>query len=346
MTTTEEQLQYDDETAVNKLKKQHHSGKDPLIAHHLNALAKSSVSCHDYADALKHHRDALSILDWNRCNALLFDDNRLSREYALDMALTLNNIGDVMRRKNDFVGSAKSYKECLDLFLESLIDSGIKLKMLLNELEQQQGYDGNNGAVLDDVDCVEVGNALYGHSEYVRCVAGIKKLLREIQFAKFVSHSASSRRRRRINNHRAVENNLKKAVESLSMSSGEDLSMLKEAKPSLQRLITPETEPNIPSLSHRAVTSVDDDQNRYDGISTLIAPVEKALVIALKRFPAPKTVAAEQSRVDDQDSVQGSAQQDETLSKLLLTNVSLLEKGTKSPRSVRGVNDSIGVHLS
>ena len=103
---------------------------DPLVARHLNSLAESSSIY--LAEALQYRRDALSILDWNRCNDLLFDNHSSSREYALEMAITLRGIGDTMRRMNDFVGSAEAYKECLDLFLEGLIDNGIALKTRLN----------------------------------------------------------------------------------------------------------------------------------------------------------------------------------------------------------------------
>eukprot|EP00577_Skeletonema_sp_RCC1716_P024634 CAMPEP_0113390322 /NCGR_PEP_ID=MMETSP0013_2-20120614/10103_1 /TAXON_ID=2843 ORGANISM="Skeletonema costatum, Strain 1716" /NCGR_SAMPLE_ID=MMETSP0013_2 /ASSEMBLY_ACC=CAM_ASM_000158 /LENGTH=123 /DNA_ID=CAMNT_0000273467 /DNA_START=64 /DNA_END=432 /DNA_ORIENTATION=+ /assembly_acc=CAM_ASM_000158 len=120
---------------------------DPLVARHLNTLG---LSCHghDDAEALQYHRDALQILEWNKCNTLLFEKMELSREYALEMAITLSNIGDAMRRGNDFVGAAEAYKECLDLFLEGLIDNGIMLKTKLNEIEQQQGCDGGSYATV------------------------------------------------------------------------------------------------------------------------------------------------------------------------------------------------------
>ncbi len=281
-----------------QLNKKQHGGTNPLVARHINTLG---LSCHDDAEALQYHRDALSILDWNKCIALLFDDHLLSKEYAMDMAITLSYMGDVMRRLNDFVGAAESYKECLDLFLEGLIDNGIILKMKLNEIEQQ-GNDGNDGTVLDDdVDVVAVGKTLHDHPEYARSVAGINTLLREIQCAKFVSHSASSRRRRRMSKHRAMEANLKKAVESLSMAAEttpiEKISLTQPAKLSLKRSVsTPDFEPEKPSLLRRAATSAD-DHDKYNDISTRIAPAETALVNALKRFPAPKIVSVELAAV-------------------------------------------------
>lgn len=311
---------------------------DPLVAHHLNSLAESSSRCQEDAEALQYRRDALSILDWNRCNALLFDNQSSSREYALEMAITLRGIGDTMRRVNDFVGSAEAYKECLDLFLEGLIDNGIALKTRLNELEQQPDYDGNDGAVLDadaDVDCAAVGKALHAHPEYASSVAGISDLLREIQYAKFVSHSASSRRRRRMNQRRAVDNNMKRALESLSMSTEEkhpikDINFLEQAtKPSLKRSTSmPETELSTkPRLIRRAVTSTD-DFNRYDNISILLEPVEKALVVALKRFPAPTSSENAQSAEEAKPSSDKDSQK-----------LPFVANGTKSPRSVGKVYD-------
>jgi hypothetical protein len=239
---------------------------------------------------------------------------------------------------NDFVGSAEAYKECLDLFLEGLIDNGIALKTRLNELELQPDYDGNNGAVLDadtDVDLFAVGEALHGHPEYASSVAGISDLLREIQYAKFVSHSASSRRRRRMNQRRAADNNMKRALESLSMSTEEehpikDISVLEQVtKPSLKRSTSmPDTElSSKPSLIRRAVTSTDDFNNRYDDISTFLEPVEKALVVALKRFPAPPSVENAESAEEAKPSSDKDSQ------KLPFAN------GTKSPRSVGKVYD-------
>ena len=306
---------------------------DPLVARHLNSLAESSLN----SEALQYRRDALSILDWNRCNDLLFDNHSSSREYALEMAITLRGIGDTMRRMNDFVGSAEAYKECLDLFLEGLIDNGISLKTRLNELELQPDYDGNNGAVLDadtDVDCAAVGKALHENPEYASSVAGISNLLREIQYAKFVSHSASSRRRRRMNQRRAVDKNMKRALESLSMSTEEkhpikDINVLEQVtKPSLKRATSmPDTElSSKPSLIRRAVTSTD-DFNRYDDISILLEPVEKALIVALKRFPAPTSVENAESAKEAKPTSDKDSQ------KLPLAN------GTKSPRSVGKVYD-------
>ena len=146
-----------------------------------------------------------------------------------------------------------------------------------------------------------------------------------------------------MNQHRAVELNLKAAVESLSMSPEEkiptqDISVLKQvAKPSLKRSVSmPDTElQKKPSLLRRAATSID-NFSRYDDISTLIAPFEKALMVALKRFPvpvAPKAVSADASRTSDQDSEQDSEQADEAYSKLPFA------QGTKSPRSVGRVYD-------
>mmetsp|Transcript_20458 Transcript_20458/g.29291 ORF Transcript_20458/g.29291 Transcript_20458/m.29291 type:complete len:333 (+) Transcript_20458:38-1036(+) len=282
---------------------------DPLLARHYNTLG---ISCHgqDDAEALQYHQDALKILDWNKCNALLFEKHVLYKDYALEMAVTLSYIGDVMRRVNDFIGAAKAYKECLDLFLEGLIDNGITLKTRLNEIEQQPGYAGGSyGASMDDVDFISVGKTLHEHSEYARIVDGINTLLREIQCAKFVSHSASSRRRRRMSEIRKTEANLKKAVESLSTGSETAPILKSQARPSLKRSISvPAVELKRPSMIRRSVTSIDDDQDKYVGISSWIAPAEKALVIALKRFPAPKTVPDVPSHAKTWDATPASGE--------------------------------------
>mmetsp|Transcript_15778 Transcript_15778/g.25922 ORF Transcript_15778/g.25922 Transcript_15778/m.25922 type:complete len:341 (+) Transcript_15778:135-1157(+) len=288
---------------------------DPLVARYNNTLG---LSCHghDDAEALHHHHDALSIFEWNKCNALLFEKHDLYRDYALEMAITLSHIGDVMRRLNDFVGAARAYKECLDLFLEGLIDNGMMLKTRLNEIERQQGIGGESsyaaisyGALMDDVDFVTVGKTLHEHADYARIVAGVNTLLREIQCAKFVSHSASSRRRRRMSKLRATEENLKKAVESLSMETTpiEKLPLTSQAKPSLKRSVsTPGISRERPSVIRRSFTSIGDGLEKYDGISTRIAPIEEALVIALKRFPAPKTVPDDPSYSNAQDATQAA----------------------------------------
>lgn len=284
---------------------------DPLVAKHLNTLA---LECDDDALKLEYHRDALKILDMNKCCALLFDKKESSREYALEMAITLSNVGDTTRRMNDFVASAEAYKECFDLFLESLIDDGIILKTKLNEMEQGQGHDCLccDGTISDDLNLIAVSKALHDHPEYSRAVAGVHTLLREIQCAKFVSHSASSRRRRRMSKLRVTEANLKKAVESLSLTvdtpSIEGVLPTKQAKPSFKRSSsTPVSNLKRPPSIRRAITSADDNDVRYRDIATRIEPAEKALVIALKRFPAPKIV--HDDNPSNEDKVQSTRQQ-------------------------------------
>lgn len=311
---------------------------DPLLARHYNTLG---LSCHgqDDAEALQYHQDALKILDWNKCNALLFEKHDLYKDYALEMAVTLSNIGDVMRRVNDFIGAAKAYKECLDLFLEGLIDNGINLKTRLNEIEQQPGYEvGSYGASMDDVDFIAVGKTLHEHSEYARIVDGVNTLLREIQCAKFVSHSASSRRRRRMSEIRKTEANLKKAVESLSMGSETTPILKSQAKPSLKRSmsVSAAVELKRPGIIRRSVTSIDDDKDKYVGISSWIAPAEKALVIALKRFPAPKTVPDVPSQSKTWDATPASGER--VKSPLRHPWSQQTHSDSRSPRSVERID--------
>ena len=305
---------------------------DPLVAKHLNTLA---LECDDVALKLEYHRDALKIFDMNKCYALLFDKQEFSRECALEMAITLSNIGDATRKMNDFVASAEAYKECFDLFLEGLIDDGIMLKTKLNQMEQEQGYDGHcDGAISEGLDLAAVSKALHDHPEYSRAVAGVHTLLREIQCAKFVSHSASSRRRRRMSKLRVTEANLKKAVESLSLTvdtpSIEKVLPTKQAKPSFKRSSsTPVSKLKRPPSIRRAITSVDDNDVRYRDIATRIEPAEKALVSALKRFPSPKIVYDDDPSSSDQDKVQSTRRQDKS-SKLKRSS----SNASYAPRSV------------
>lgn len=111
------------------------------------------------------------------------------------------------------------YKDCLDKWLEGLIDGGGALKRQLLESEYKEGS-GCHEAVLKRVDRVKIGRILCLHAEFRTTVRDISQLFREIQCMKFVGqNSASSRRRRRRAQQAALERNLSKAVESLTMSS-------------------------------------------------------------------------------------------------------------------------------
>ena len=137
---------------------------------------------------------------------------------------------------------------------------------------------------------------------------------------------------------RATEENLKKAVESLSIASEtapiDKLSLTRLAKPSLKRSVsTPGIELDRPSLIRRSATSIGDDLNKYEDISTRIAPAEEALVRALKRFPAPKTaVPNDPSHQHVLDVIQAAAVQ------LKSPPRSPANDDSHSPRSVERVD--------
>ena len=105
---------------IRRLKEQYGS-ESPAAAAQLNSLGVVLQRHGDIRTALQYHQEALAILEWNRCNALLYDFAEKSKEYAVDMAITLRNIGNILREKNNFVGAAgtspKSWHELSMLHL-------------------------------------------------------------------------------------------------------------------------------------------------------------------------------------------------------------------------------------
>ena len=104
---------------------------------------------------------------------------------------------------------AEAYKECLDNFLEGLIEGGDLLKRKLLECE----YDRDSvsyQAALDGVDRDAIGNILCEDQAFREAVRDISQLFSEIQCIKFVGgkNAASSRRRRRMAQYAAREENL------------------------------------------------------------------------------------------------------------------------------------------
>ena len=236
--------------------KQEYGASNPKIAEHLNSLGLRHYHGHnDTFAALQCHQEALKILDWNKCDALLFDRIEESQQYAVDMAVTLSDIGNVLREMNDFVGSAGAYRKCLDLFLEGLIEGGGSLKMKLGEINEFEAkeyefsktmsYPNNNSdssdeegqhqhqhphhqpltyeeqeaIALEGVNREEIGPILARHPGYRSAVRGISHLLREMQYVKFIAqNAASSRRRRRMHQNAAAVTNIQKAIASLNFS--------------------------------------------------------------------------------------------------------------------------------
>ena len=237
--------------------KQEYGPSDPKIAEHLNSLGlRHFHGCGDTTSALQCHKEALSILEWNKCNALLFDRVEESKAHAVEMAVTLSDIGNVMREMNDFIGAASAYKECLDFFLEGLVEEGGAIKRQIAEIENLDHDDDEFDdasfikrldAELEGVDREEIGATLARHPGFRSAVRGISHLLREMQYVKFVAqNAASSRRRRRMTQNAASIANLKSAIASLNFSLSdssrslnhegeaerEDLSTLKRPLPS------------------------------------------------------------------------------------------------------------------
>ncbi len=102
---------------------------------------------------------------------------------------------------------------------------------------------------------------------------------------------------------------------------------------SLKRSVsTPGISPERPSLIRRSVTSIDDDLDKYDGISTRIAPAEEALVMALKRFPAPKSVPDDPSHSNALGATQAAGIQFKTPPRSPAND-------SHSPRSVERVEE-------
>ena len=100
------------------------------------------------------------------------------------------------------------YKECLDLFLEGVVDNGGALKRKLLECEYRKDQiDWEN--TLSTVDRKSIGRILSLQPEFRLAVHEISQLFQEMQVVKFVGQNpASSKRRRRMNQQAAREENL------------------------------------------------------------------------------------------------------------------------------------------
>ena len=214
------------------------------------------------------------------------------------------------------------YKECLDTFLEALIDGGGGLKRRLLQCEYKKDKSSYH-AVLHQVDRKAIGRILCLNPEFRATVREIAQLFHEMQCVKFVGqNAASSRRRRRMVQYAAMEANLKNAVESLSMettptsespvssndvvdlhqdhkltrtlSSSEVTGGTSDSETWLKRFWEKEvgrfSRPR--PLSRRSVTS-EEECDHYKRLSEMIIPAEDSLVTALKRFPLPASVVGD-----------------------------------------------------
>mmetsp|Transcript_16520 Transcript_16520/g.21209 ORF Transcript_16520/g.21209 Transcript_16520/m.21209 type:complete len:386 (-) Transcript_16520:97-1254(-) len=304
---------------IGRLKAQYGSN-GPAVAEQLNSIGTELLGRGETRKALKLHQEALTILEWNKCNALLYDFVDKSKELAIDMALTLRKIGNLLREMNDFVGAAEVYKECLDTFLEGLIEGGGALKRKLLEAEYKKDSE-HSEAILEQVDRKAIGNTLCRNPDFRVTVREVSQLFVEMQCVKFVGQTAaSSRRRRRMSQHSTMEKNLTKAVESLTVESSMTNSMTsphpkrscteeRSSRPQIFRSMSMSSEMSETTtaseawmecfyekemgrfsrprpLSRRLVTSDD----HYKQLSKMIVPGEKSLATAIRRFPLPASI--------------------------------------------------------
>ena len=221
---------------------------------------------------------------------------------------------------------AEVYKECLDLFLEGLVDNGGIIKRKLLECEYKKASD--NYQPLDQVDRKRIGRILCLHPVFPLLIQDISQLFNEMSVVKFVGlNAASSKRRRRKRFNSAMEENLKHAVESLTMSSDTD-----EKSPNKKRKQDDSTSENEtwmnnfwekemgrfkrprPLTSSVSLSGVISPTEHYKELSNAIVPAEDILHIALNRFPLPDSVLggpkAYQKSVDPQKSNGGSFDSD------------------------------------
>ena len=101
---------------VQKLKQQYGANSSEA-AEQLKSMARDLQRSGDTRTALRYHQEALTILEWNKSNALLYDFVEKSREYALEMAVTLHSIGNVLRETNNFVGAAGTYVQDIVIYM-------------------------------------------------------------------------------------------------------------------------------------------------------------------------------------------------------------------------------------
>lgn len=260
--------------------------------------------------------------------------------------------------------TAEIYKESLDLFLEGLVENGgvLKRKLLESEYRHKKGS-SDNYKVLEGVDRKQIGRVLCLHPTFRLLVKDISQLFGEMQVVKFVGTSAaSSKRRRRMQQNKARDENLKHAIESLSMLSSLDASptsTLEKAKPKnspKKRDIDSISSSSIssdddeydetswmkgfyekeagrfnrprPPLS-RSMSLTEDEQNKhYHSLSQIILPAEEILHVAINRFPLPDCVVGDVKSLQRDNSACGSFDS---------VKFSPLDKDSESPKSVRDI---------
>ena len=89
----------------------------PETAEQLISIGDELTGKGNQTAALSCYQEAMSILDYKRSNSLLYDFETKSKEYAVDMAVTMRKIGNLLREKNEFVGAAGKYCKCISFYL-------------------------------------------------------------------------------------------------------------------------------------------------------------------------------------------------------------------------------------
>jgi len=251
------------------------------------------------------------------------------------------------------------------MFLEGLVDNGgvLKRKLLESEYKHKKGS-SDNYKVLEGVDRKQIGRVLSLHPTFRLLVNDISQLFGEMQVVKFVGTSAaSSKRRRRMQQNKARDENLKHAIESLSMLSSpttSPTSTLEKAKPknspkkrdfdslsSSSSISSDDDEYDEtswmkgfyekeagrfnrprPPLS-RSMSMTEDEQNKhYHSLSQIILPAEEILHVAINRFPLPDCVVGDVKSLQRDNSACGSFDS---------VKCSPLGKDSESPKSVRDI---------
>jgi len=301
---------------IGRLKAQYGSN-GPAVAEQLNSIGTELLGRGETRKALKLHQEALTILEWNKCNALLYDFVDKSKELAIDMALTLRKIGNLLREMNDFVGAAEVYKECLDTFLEGLIEGGGSLKRKLLEAEYKKDSE-HSEAILEQVDRKAIGNTLCRNPDFRVTVREVSQLFVEMQCVKFVGQTAaSSRRRRRMSQHSTMEKNLTKAAESLSVTNSTSKRSCSEETGSVPPIFGSMSMSSDRSTSETVKASeawmecfwekemgrfsrprplprrLETSEDHYKQLSRMIVPGEKSLATAIRRFPLPTSITGD-----------------------------------------------------
>ena len=253
------------------------------------------------------------------------------------------------------------------MFLEGLVDNGgvLKRKLLESEYKHKKGS-RDNYKVLEGVDRKKIGRILSLHPIFRLLVNDISQLFGEMQVVKFVGTSAaSSKRRRRMQQNKARDENLKHAIESLSMLSSptaSPTSTLEKAKPkkspkkrefdsissSSSSISSDDDEYDEtswmkdfyekeagrfnrprPPLS-RSMSLTEDEQNKhYHSLSQIILPAEEILHVAINRFPLPNCVVGDFKSLQRNNSACGSFD--------CVKCLPLDKESDQSPKSVRGI---------